>query len=906
MTYTDYKDFLYDYFRQLHLNGMGPFRRAKLDELREAGQLNDEQKKWDPGNQPPDLNGHELVNHLSMPVLPDEEIDKLYRDFMLALRGMDDNRDEISKKSKGGAIIGKLDRFFGENMPFDKFEVKDKTPIEKLMEFLKGDENPVALYIRASLFNDEKEWKKFVKNAEEENYNEDFRDQLDYIFRNVPYLPQSDKTLKQPVDEFMDDFSDVPKIIDQSSQDLDQRKVRMFRQPEIYGQLLSLVAGDEDFRNEFARTTSGQKIVGAATQANETTNYENIGIKMTDRLTWWQRKTKAFNDAIDGHIGKLANRHKRHNYATPAKDVMNAIVAEGISSTDGLGKILEKAEDVKKRIEGGKSLAGFDQFVAVMGDIKKGMPKAFAGCLKHSDQMEAVKDAVIRKFIASGKFNETKIILEILGVMRYGALSSDKWAAWKENKISLFEGIKLDGFMKWFANGTDWALNRGVNALFWSVQAGSNLWHNRKRNEIGDELASDIDFYKDYDDPNHIKTFEKSYNEAAEQYNDLTVANDLVSEEDRAYAAFKDSEKALDAASKDREEKEKALEIASDAMQNANGDLQQRETELEAKKLAKEKDRRTAKQKRETFDQNRQLAEYTKRNNDKDLKNAAREREEKENALKKAESEKSKKQAALTAARAVLKADPKNSVNLDALNEAEVGYGRAEGERKKASDEFKKAKRNEDRIQKEIATAEDKAKKSKLNYDAAAELAKKSEEEFDLFFKNDYTNKQKLFKKAKKDYDDVRTEFYEAVKTEQDRRREYESAKKINDDMDQSNTFSLMDDLKEQRKSAAAGSGLLNKGKVAELNRKINAFDKKHAFEAAKKNLENKRNQPGVENEKKKYEQIVELLDFWNFQKTGAVRDIDVFRNHKKVQDQFTGDFQGKFSEYIAQHGHAA
>jgi hypothetical protein len=817
---ADYKDFLYDYFRQLHLNGMGPLRRAKLDELRKAGQLNDEQKKWKPGAELPDMNDQTTG-------LPDEEIDKLYRDFMLALRGMDDKRDEISKKPKGGAIIGKLDRFFGENMPFDKFEVKDKTPIENLMEFLKGDKNQLALYIKANLFTDEKGWKKFVKDAEKGDYNEDFRDQLDRIFRNVPYLPQIDEKLKPSVDDFIEKFSDVPKIIDQSSQDLDQRKVRMFRQPEIYGQLLNMVAGDEDFRNEFARTPSGQKIVGAATQANETTNYEKISIKMTDKLTVPQRLAKGINKVIDNHIAKLTDRHKRHNYATPAKGVVDAIVAEGISPTDGLEKILEKAEDIKKRIEGDKSMAGFNQFVAVMDNVKRGMPKAFAGCLKNSGQMESVKDAVIQTFIESGKFNETKIILEMLGVMRYGALSSDKWAEWKkkENKINLFEGIKLDGFMKWFAVGTDWALNLGVNALFWSVQAGSNLLNNRKQNKTGKELQSDIDFYKNsYEDPDNIKTFQKSRDKAAGAASDPNVVNDIESEKNRARAAFENSQDALDAASKDREEKEKALKRASDAMLEAKIKWQKSKKELEAKKHERKEYIEAMKQKRKIFT---------------------------------------------------------------------------------AIDNVAKGIRQKNAKAPELSAAVNKANESNIDYKAAEKLVAENQPEFDRAG-DDYKNDQELFKKAKKDYDDARTEFNEAVKTEQDRRSEYESAKKINDDLVEDNTFSLMDDLKERRKSAAAGSGLLNKGKVAELDRKINSFDKKHAFEAAEKNLKNKQNQPGVENEKKKYEQIVELLDFWNFQKTGAVRDIKVFRNHKKVQDQFTGDFQGKFSEYVAQHGYAA
>jgi hypothetical protein len=63
--------------------------------------------------------------------------------------------------------------------------------------------------------------------------------------------------------------------------------------------------------------------------------------------------------------------------------------------------------------------------------------------------------------------------------LRYGNFTSDKWEAWHKNPLKLFDGVKgmEDGFLKWFAVGTNWAVNRGLDAVFWAGQFTMNRIH---------------------------------------------------------------------------------------------------------------------------------------------------------------------------------------------------------------------------------------------------------------------------------------------------------------------------------------------------------------------------------------------------------------------------------------------
>ncbi|MDR3208432.1 MAG: hypothetical protein LBT45_01125 [Rickettsiales bacterium] len=765
--YNNFGDFLYGYFRQLHLNSMPAEKKAKFAELKEKKRLTKAQDNWVIGN------GDENLPNISN--LEPEQVENLYRRILGALRGMDDNHQDIGRKNP--KLTSVLDKFFGESMPFDKFHPDEavQKKAKDLGRFLtENSRTPVASFILTNCFNDkEYNLKKFMDDLDRNNYGEAFIDRVNYIMRSVSnwffQLGDTDKNSKE-INEFLNTFNELENGLDQSKEDLgrpeSKRKIEMFKQPEVYRQIFQAVYGDEKFRQEFEKSSAGRKITDELDKAKENANYDKLSTKMDDKPTWLQQKKDAFDKAIGGTVGKLTDRHKKHNYVTAAaQSIVEAIREAKIEPKDGLEKVLEKANDIKERLEGESPAAvgAWDTFADVMGKIGKGMPKAFAGCLKNGAQMRAVVQQVIAMCLETGKFDEAKAIMETLSVLMYGSLTSDVWEEWKKNDIKLWDGVTgMDkGFLKWFATGTNFAVNRGVNALFWAGQITVNKIRLGGARFGNDEdlgaLKKPLEYYRTHDDPDHIETYRKKEEAAGRRMTPEVEAN-------------------IDG------------EI-SNAMSN---------------KTAKEAEVKTAERKEKRF-------EYLKEKSKLELESAYEEmRKEEEN-------------------------------------------------QRKAYEAFKKDK-SDNILMRETHVADYMVKKAKEKLEKAEKKAEIAER----------VHNNKLNDAEK-------------------RKEELEKAAELAD-----NPHELMNDLIAQRKAAGRGTP-----EARELARKIVTFKKKFRYEAAAENLRNKENRPGFDsNEKTKYQQAVELMDFWDFMQTKTVEDTNILHHHKNVQKDFTERMNSRNSPF--------
>lgn len=796
-----YDEFLYQYFKQLHLNDMSEGQAARLKDLQgqevtvptvngDVSVYPDDkrsgaQKGWNKGPLPD-------ISELS-----ETEIDKLYRNILNALREL--KKDEARIKQDVNPKLPEVwAPFFGDindPKPFyaHKIDLTRMPDLEPLIDLLRDQSHPVTLQVEELLYEKDYKLGDFIKDFDDRNFGGKFIDVVNRIIRNV----SSTASLYSSRPEYDDfrapngRFLQLRKQLDPDEEIIDQLKIDLFKQPQNYMRIFGLLYSDSKFKEQFAGTSSGREVTNQLDRVKKNIDYSKLVPKMTDKLSILDSAKKKIGDFIDGRVGKLFDRHKRHNYMTPAKGIMEAIVKTGLKPTDGLEKILAKDGDIQALLASNSpvSAGGWTLFVSVLKEIKDGMPKAFAGCLKNGSQMNAVVQQVIARCMEMEppKFDEAKMILETLSVLRYGNLTSDKWAAWKENlMIKELKGFDK-GFLKWFATGAKFVVNNTVNAIFWAGQILANKLGRVGTRFNGNKLGAlekplqkynydDEDYNADETDPDSAYTYLQKVREA---HNAVTPKDNAIVENEinmaDANKAISEQKTSMDAMNKWRRMHEVDMEIADDLktkMDNAQQDVE------------------TAKQ---------------------DLKEA----------------------------NADYKARPR---------------GKRASFWSKVLEARKKLKDAQDRlaeIQSKYKLAEDRANISKKDYDEAFA---------------DYKAAEDRFNKA--------------------------------DEIAQDPFANL---IKERNEFQATHP----KGTPNPFDGKVNAFQKKREFDIARMNMNNKRKRErarkdnavangqaysvaDVQKEKRKYDMMVELMAFWNYQtlELGAVNDWNPGRGHKNNQNE--------------------
>jgi hypothetical protein len=572
-----YSEFLYKYFQQLHLNSMSDVQKARLKDLRgdpldvpvvdpdnspNIININPRarpfdvrsgaQKGWKmdetTGNFDPVPDMDALV---SIGDLTDAEVIKLYRKIQETLRAMDKDNERI-KQDVHPKLPDKWAPFFGDSKlkPFYEFRPNiDENILDELINLVEGTTElstgeHISNYIKFNCFAKEEDYSPtdFINDGRTRNYNAKFINKLDMILYKIGNeYPVTSGRPKADVSDFWDGgrFSALRGGLEPSDSNdpINTDNFNMFKRPQVYNQILGLLYSDDKFKEQFANYGGGT-ITAQLDRVKKNIDYSNVAPKMADKKSILNKVKELLDETIDGTFAKLFDRHKRHNYLTHAKGMMNAIVKAGLNPNEGLEKILAKDKDIQEEIlkSSPASMDGWKIFMQTLTEIKTGMPDAFKGCLKRGYQMRAVVEQVIARCVemTPPKFEEAKAVLETLSVLRYGNLSSDKWDEWKKNDLKPFDKVAgMDkGFFKWFATGTTVALNLGVNSLFWACQIGANIWHRRGTkfgNKKGKALGALEQPLKEYNynniapppyeankiDPDHVNTYLKEF-EAAE------------------------------------------------------------------------------------------------------------------------------------------------------------------------------------------------------------------------------------------------------------------------------------------------------------------------------------------------------------------------------------------------------
>jgi len=430
------QDMLVNYFKQYHFNKMSVNVRAKFDEHVEKNDLVGNMKDWKAnlwikdGEKDP----KEVIKELS-----DDDLIELYKDIRARLQRLPEN-PEVYKNGKmddDNAAVKFYKEYFGDDNMFHESSVdgRVKTTLEKLFKIdnqdLKTALNAGLSAVKKSANNSNNKYsldelKAKINNGDyntDPEFRNDLRQILGAAYRDLYYTTDPDvKSIRYELSELVSNGFDP----NPSKFEIDSFRAEL---PEILNQVYSTKKVREII---FA----GSEIASALNTAREKVDYDKtdsecfVEGKTDDQLTIMQLLKKKVTDKYEDYLGKYFHPDDRvgdHLYKSlEAKEIVLAIKKAGVKKTDGLDKVLEKANDIKSNAVGKMKKAGsqFEWIVKEFTKLKKAMPKAFAGCLNNGFQLSRIIQQIIMDAVEQDKMDEAKTAMEVLIVMQYGNTTS--------------------------------------------------------------------------------------------------------------------------------------------------------------------------------------------------------------------------------------------------------------------------------------------------------------------------------------------------------------------------------------------------------------------------------------------------------------------------------------------------
>jgi hypothetical protein len=406
----------------------------------------------------------------------------------------------------------KVDTFLGADkafsMPIAPDDIKEK--ISALRNFIENNTN-LQIYLKTNpyskVFSDDYTYDEFLRDSKDKDFwsNNKFRQKLEYVIGGVNSW--SETTAGKDINDL--DLDSIVNALDSSAEEIDPVKFAQFAS-EIDGSnnfqklLESFYDTSKDgkksaFYNDFANH-GGSLIVNPMTEVVDQYKYDKLTPKYKDKRTWFQTQQKKVKDFKEDHISKLWKRHLRHNYIEPnARNVVDIILDNEISPSDGLKKILEKKDAITKRLEGesDSGTKGFKYFCEVLGKINDSgtMKKAFAGALKNGKQCNAIAQEIIRDAVSHQptRMGEARVALEVLAVMRYDTFDSKRAKDFLKEKFDPFKDASFmkNTAIKTVVNAATGLLNLGIKGFTWGAIAVRNKLQHRL-GKISDKEAEAI------------------------------------------------------------------------------------------------------------------------------------------------------------------------------------------------------------------------------------------------------------------------------------------------------------------------------------------------------------------------------------------------------------------------------
>ena len=181
--------------------------------------------------------------------------------------------------------------------------------------------------------------------------------------------------------------------------------------------------------------------------------------KRDDALTPMQQIQKWARNKYEDCFEKYAELTGDRMFFSPqAKEIANIVrkIARasdksGLKPTDGIKGLLDKRADIAKAVKHSPLATDhFDWMIKTLDAFNNdpNMSKTMAGALKNGTHMHNLISELIIKAVEDNKVEQAKTAMEVLSVMKYGAITSKIMDIFRKQEFSLFG----DGGLSWNKN----------------------------------------------------------------------------------------------------------------------------------------------------------------------------------------------------------------------------------------------------------------------------------------------------------------------------------------------------------------------------------------------------------------------------------------------------------------------
>lgn len=431
----DTKKYIIDLVKQLNLRHMDEPRRAQLKAWQKDGRATGKQKGWNPDALLPSCDD---AQYGAAPT--EDELKEIYQELLELMRAL--QLDSSLSDSKDVKDFFK--DFYGAGKVIEPYKIKalDDTVKDALVGYLKDNKRDLARFFKNNDQISAKKIDELIAALDNDSYqtNVHVQQTLQTILEEIDYamqwgsgrVPDKNGALGTlPIDDVLEKLK-TPEV------------------STVPGNLLGLVTGrdsdgkinarsDGKLDNLFDRIVTNDKLREAVVarggdvakwvskgmaESNYKDGTDKVPPKIADKKRLFGRATNAVSGYYNNTWGKLFDKHKRHVYSTDARFVVEALFKANIKPTDGLGKVVEKLDDIANS-QPGPVAKQIKWMKATLEPMSK--TTQFKEALTHGGQMQKVVSDVIAAAAHDGSedaMQAAQMTLETLAMMQSTMVTS--------------------------------------------------------------------------------------------------------------------------------------------------------------------------------------------------------------------------------------------------------------------------------------------------------------------------------------------------------------------------------------------------------------------------------------------------------------------------------------------------
>lgn len=495
---TNMKEFLYNYFALRNMQSMSDGVLNHLNDLIQKNEYpNDTVKSWkdkfleaaDP--QKPDgpkkVKGKDKLPDIKS--LSADEFEELYRSFYDVFYSMSQNIDNYL--GEGNAKTREfIENYFGKDKVFEPTPVQAKTKdeIKRFVDLLLSNTDALAV---SGIEREELSMLRSIQKDPSNIDNPKSRNLLFRLIRSISRDIQFGNVSKNIVDLFADvglddilnELNKPENVTPEKLQLFENNYVKIFEtlysKDNIYAAFKENEGNDKTISRQIDTALSDTDYTGKINSKNY------IAPKYKEDLNLRQTIDKKLDNTYKNVLKKYLTLHRDNLFIKPeAKAIFEALDKEKIKPTDGINKILEKANDITNRLKGKEPFNAakhFEWMVNILKSLKdNGKEKTLEAALRNPRQLRSIIEEIVIEALSGKdkKVKEAKTAMEVLSVMQYGLFTSRTMDAINKTDMNIFSDDKLS----WNKNEgnqmltkvTDRALQAGLQLGGYALTAAIN------------------------------------------------------------------------------------------------------------------------------------------------------------------------------------------------------------------------------------------------------------------------------------------------------------------------------------------------------------------------------------------------------------------------------------------------